>query len=699
MLSNNNNNKWPNYSVFPGLIIIGISLIIRFLYLDSDPPYFFGDTSQDILSDPYNYVHFSRNKILYGAWDIFDYSRWIVFKNSLVTLISYLFFLVGGVSRITANLSAIFLSTGGLALFAIAHLKRSKQWIIITAVILMTNMTLISFGRYPFLETGLIFFSGLIYFLFNRYYPSKWILILIGLLLSLCGLSGKMIGMVLFVPIAFVIWSTNRKQFIQQLGTVFISAAISFLILAWLFFGNQIGSLFGFLGEHATGIYGFPEALTSPLKFIEHLISFGRKSKLFFFSPFLLILITLSLSSMILFWDRLKKQTKHNSELLFCVGWLAGGYLLLMLFNYRPLRYQLFLLMPTAGIIGYVISYYNELESDFKLDYKNMALLFLIWWSFWSHFIFIIASYFFDMTMSAVIVWYGLPIAIIMLVSSSFLKARLKVYLKNLPRYLLIILCLSVIFQAVWILKWFNKRTYNLAEAGQSLICDISENAVLIGPYAQALTIDNNIKSFIYWFGMAQKEPRLFVKYPVTHITADLSNWDMLFKDYPFLKRSIRWVSDYRIRDIETRLARMPDEYMVRYNPWYSQTDYERGRTFFKLANADSCIFYLNKSLEFYPDSKSTHMLLADYYFSHGVVDVGNSIFKKLMQLYPRDYSIYMKTGEIQYGIYHLSGDKRMLIEADKMFNKAIFINPYCQLQVKQLKEQADSLYKAQKNN
>jgi len=696
MENDNNNNQLLKYSVLPGLIVIAIALIVRFLFLESDPPYFFARTSQDILSDPYNYIHFARNKILYGRWEIFDYSRWIVFKNSLVTLFSYLFFLIGGVSRITANLSAIFMSTAGIALFALAHLKRSQKWFIITAVILLTNMTLISFGRYPFLETGLIFLCGLIYFLFNKYYPSRWLLILTGLLLSLCGLSGKMFGLVLILPIAFVIWSTNRKQFIKQFGMVFIAAAISFLILSWLFFGNQIGSLFGFLGEHASGIYGFPKALTSPVDFMEHLISFGRKSRMFFFAPFLLLLASLSLTVIVFNWEEIRKQ--NNIALLFCLGWLASGYLLLMLFNYKPLRYQLFLLMPTAGIIGYLISFYKEIETAFRPNYKNMILLFLIWWSFASHLIFIVAAYFLDLTMSAVIVWYGLPIAILMMIACYILRTKLNLFFKNLPHYLLIILCFSVIFQAVWILKWFNKRTYNLVEAGQSLTCDISEDAVLIGPYAQALTIDNNIKSFIYWFGMAQKEPRLFADYPVTHITADISNWDMLFKDYPFLSQSIRWVSNYRIRDIETRVARMPDDYMVQYNRNYNLTDYEKGIRYYHLANADSCLHYLNKSLESFPSSKSAHILLANYYLGHGNLDVGFGIFEKLIKLYPRDYSIYMKAGEYYYGIYHLSGDERMLIDADKMFNRVISLNPYCRLEVKQLKEQSDSVYSAQNN-
>ncbi|RKX21574.1 MAG: hypothetical protein DRP51_03995 [Candidatus Zixiibacteriota bacterium] len=693
MVDKENNLEQDRLIIFPGLIAIAVALIVRFLFLNSDPPYFFSRTSQDILSDPYNYVHFSRNMILFGNWEIFDYSRWIVFKNSLVTIVSYLFFLAGGVSRISANLSAIFLSTAGLVLFAMAHLKRSKLWVIITAVMLLTNITLIAFGRYPFLETGLIFFCGLIYFLFNRYYPSRPLLILTGLLLALCGLSGKMFGMVLIVPVAFVLWSTNRRQFIIQFGTVLISTVISFIILAWLFFGSEIGSLFGFLGEHASGIYGFPEALSSPVKFIEHLISFGRKSRLFFFSPFMLILIALSLTAIILNWGKSSKQKTPDPELLFCIGWLAGGYLLLMLFNYRPLRYQLFLLMPTAGIVGYVISCYKELEADYRLSYKNMTLLFLIWWSFWSHLIFVVGLYFFDLTMSEIVVWYGLPIAIIMTVAFYLLATRLKSLFKSLPSYLLIILCLSVVFQGVWIQKWFDKRTYNLVEAGQSLACDIAGDAVLIGPYASALTIDNGIKSFIYWFGMAQKEPKLFADYPVTHITADISNWDMLFKDYPFLDKKIRWVSDYRIRDIETRVARMPDDYMARYNPGYNQTGYERGIRFFHLANADSCIYYLNQSLVLCPNSKSTYMLLANYYLSHGVLDVGYDIFDKLIQMYPRDFSICMEAGSYRYSMYHLSGNDKMLVEADKMFDRAISINPYCRLEVKQLKEQADSIY------
>jgi len=506
-----------------------------------------------------------------------------------------------------------------------------------------------------------------------------------------------MFGMVLIVPMAFIIWNNNRLGFIRQFGILLVSTVVSFFVFALMFYGGQFGSLFGFMGEHAAGIYGFPEVISSPVKFVEHLISFGRESRMFFFSPFLLILIYLSLTIIILDWKIIK--TQRNNELLFCLGWLASGYLFLMLFNYRPLRYQLYLLMPTAGIIGYLISYYKNIKIDFEPNYKNIGLLFLLWWSFFSHIIFIVGVYFLDLTLSAIVVWYALPLAILTIIILYFIKKTFVGIFNKVPSYLLIVLGLMILFQSISVYKWFNKRTYNLYEAGQSLAYDIAEDAILIGPYAHALTIDNNIKSFIYWFGMAQKEPRLFADFPVTHITADLSNWNELFKEYPFLKGSIHWVSNYRIRNIETRVARMPDDYMATYHPNYRQTDYERGIKYFHLANVDSTIFYLGRCLEAAPDSKSANILMAGYYLNHGQLDKGFGVFDRLILLYPRDYSICMEAGSYHYNFYHMFDNENMLIKADEMFDRAISINPFCKIEVQQFKSQTDSVYAEQKNN
>ena len=94
------------------IIIAAMALlfIVRFLKLQIDPPYFFYGFSQAHLTDPYHITFFARNAVLFDNWNPFDYHRWDIFKFSLVSGFSYLLFSLFGVSRITANLSALILN-------------------------------------------------------------------------------------------------------------------------------------------------------------------------------------------------------------------------------------------------------------------------------------------------------------------------------------------------------------------------------------------------------------------------------------------------------------------------------------------------------------------------------------------------------------------------------------------------------------
>jgi len=148
------------------LFIIGAGAVSRFINLTSDPPDFLKNTSRAILTDPYNLTYFARNKVLFGSWDIFDYNRWIAFKYSLASLVSYIWFAAFGVSQLTANLSALTLSLGGIILFCLVIFKRDRSAALIAGVILFSTMVLNLYGRYPFLENGLIFLCAVLFWIY-----------------------------------------------------------------------------------------------------------------------------------------------------------------------------------------------------------------------------------------------------------------------------------------------------------------------------------------------------------------------------------------------------------------------------------------------------------------------------------------------------------------------------------------------------
>ena len=236
-----------NDRVFYIITIVALlpAIILRFYDLNIDPPQFFSRISRALLTDPYNLTSFARNKVLFDRWDIFKYS--------LSSASGYLFFSMFGVSRAVANISAIFLNLGGLLLFILGMKRESIRSAVVAALVLIPCMVLSVYGRYPFLENGLIFLCGLLFYIFIRHYPKPWVLLVSGLIISFCMLSGKMFGIVMIVPIALVIRVEDKKDFWKQFGVLLSSWAVSLILLALLYYGENIGTVYRYLQEQTVG--------------------------------------------------------------------------------------------------------------------------------------------------------------------------------------------------------------------------------------------------------------------------------------------------------------------------------------------------------------------------------------------------------------------------------------------------------------
>ncbi|MFH2036375.1 MAG: hypothetical protein ABIJ45_08230, partial [Candidatus Zixiibacteriota bacterium] len=282
-----------------GAIFI-IFVIIRICLLDADPPLFFTGLGQDLLTDPYNFVHYARSDYLFGSGDLFNYPKWIAFKYSFVSMLSRLIFEFGGVSRITGGLTAFVLSLAGIFFFAFGNKKYSDISFLMTIILLISNVCLMAYGGQPFLENGLIFASGLIWFLFSRRKISTLNLIILGILTAFCILSGKLYGIVMVVPIGLALLLEENMGIVQRYAIYVIAVIISSITLIMIYYGNNWESVRYYFFEQALGLYGTPRGILSPLEFIRNLMSFGGDSKFYYFMPVLLILLYLALMRILL---------------------------------------------------------------------------------------------------------------------------------------------------------------------------------------------------------------------------------------------------------------------------------------------------------------------------------------------------------------------------------------------------------------
>jgi len=667
-------NNAPEYVV--GYIVVAVGLTVRFLWLGADPPLYFRDMGQDLLTDPYNVVHFARNKILFGSWDIFDFNRWIVFKYSLSSAFCYLFFLIGEVSRVIANLSATLLNLAGLGLYIFAHRKSSRLSALIVSGLLLTNMTLIVYGRYPFLENGLIFFCGLLCFLFFEYFPRNWVLILTGFLIALCVLSGKIFGLVMIIPVGAVLLADDKKQFIRRFALILASLVISLPLLAFLYYGKNLGVLYGYITEQTVGMYGWPKAFTSPIKFLEQFMTFGITTKLFHFSPFMLLLLFLGLCRLVLTREG-TNRLKENRFLIFNLAWLLAGFLLLMPFNYQALRYQLFLILPISGIIAEYMADTSKHESIARMTVLKIGLLLVLCWYTSTIFITIARSLIIDWNPAYSIAWYALLPAVIVTALIYSYRRLLVILEKNRCPIGFLLLALCIATQFVWLYKWYDHKSYCLKQDGEDLAQIVNSNAVIVGPYAAALTIDNNLKSFIYMFGLTEKEPDLFDRFPLTHLALDLTNWDKAVEDYPGLNNS-RKITLYWVRDVEISVVKINRGSMGVSDVHYMTTDFEKSADYYNSARfPDSVYYYVDRFLKGHPTNKSGLRLLRNHYLAGGATDRGYAVDDRLIELYPDDYSMYFEKARAYYLFYATNRNRRLLEEANRYFGMAKSVNPY----------------------
>ncbi len=641
------------------VLLLGL-IFLKFAKIGSDPPSFHVGHGQAQLTDPYHLTHFARNKVLFDDWNPFNYHRWDIFKYSLVSATSYIFFSTLDVSRLTSNLSATCLNIFGIFIFLIGL---SRQWnfqkVLFTALILMLNSTLFFYGRYPFLENGLIFISGLTFFFFVRFYDRTWGQVITGILIALAALSGKLFGLILFGPVFLVLLFMNRKRVFIPLMITVASAIISGLIYMIVFFGLDFSIPWNYYTEQTVGMYGTPPGFSSFINFFKMLLTYGGESGLYEYTPFFVILTALSMIIMTLSIPTRRDYKEELIIMIFLAGWVISGILGLMPFKYRPLRYGLFLFMPMSAICAYAIGVVSEKKLEFNLQYKAIVLpliLFTIW-----YFIVQVGIFFSPVGSKFESGATFMPIALIIaLVLTGLIYLLTRSKNKDKIKRVLIITVSVVgaaflINQSIILVRYgfFNNNMY-LTQYSKELGTMLGPNAVVTGPYGATLTIDNKLKNFIYMFGLTDVERNMFDKYKITHVATDQSNWELALKDFPFLTSATRIVQ-MPIRDIAIDIYRVPGADTI------IMTDFEKGTIFLSQGYADSACFYFNRFNERAIGQFFAKTHLAYALMINGSIDESQTIIDGLLAERPDDYVLHGFCRSYYHQLYNMTGDNKYL--------------------------------------
>jgi 4-amino-4-deoxy-L-arabinose transferase-like glycosyltransferase len=657
--------------IIPGAILV--LLFLRFVGLDNDPPLFYVGHGQAQLTDPYHLTFSARNNALFDEWNPFGYHRWEIFKHSLVSGVSHLLFSAAGVSRITANLAAVLLHLGGFVLFLLGlYTSRGIREALIAAFLLLINSSLFFYGRLPFLENGLIFLSGLTFFVFVRNRDRIWGQALTGVLIALAALSGKLFGLILVAPVILTLVYVFRSRVVVPALTVFGGVIVGAGAYIVTFYGGSVTTLLNYYSEQTVGMYGSPPGFDSPISFLRMLMTYGGESGLHEYTPFLFLLISFSLLICILVIPWRKPPTPEFIPLVFCVGWLLCGVAGLMPFYHRPLRYGLFLFLPASAICAYAVQVALSDKLRLKLQSPAITLLLLLlvnWYMITQCFILVKAE---GGSSKVTVDPMGVTLLLALIVSAGLYfwlrKGRTIAPRRTILIPIVLLFVALAARQGAYLYRGLGQTHKQLALYNEELSGLIDNRSVITGPYTAALTIDNELQGVIYMFGLSNVETELFSRFPITHIVCDQSNWLQATRDFPFLKNASR-VLQMGVRNQLVDLYRIPGADSL-------MTDFERGVEYFANGQLNSALISFSLFTKSHPQSFFGRLYLAITLHTNRQKDDAQTIINKLLAEYPDSYMLHGFLEGFYGRLHQETGEMSYLELADKHGQRAEQLNP-----------------------
>jgi tetratricopeptide (TPR) repeat protein len=671
------------FEVLLFVLILGIALLGGMLFLHADPPRI--SWSQDVATDPPQYTYFARNHVLWGSWDLFGHNRFIFFLKSFTTLFSYLVFWLFGTGRFQANLAAVILNLLSMTLLYFALKKVfNKRAAFFTLFFLGINYIFIMYGRNPFLEISAIFLIILGFFLMVYSFQRDKLLILSGACMAGGIFFGKTMAAFILGPClgVLLLWMfENYSPADRKLNfkpPLYFGMGFSAIALFWLFFSYLPAKkeIAGYLGEQALGLYGFPTAFQSVAGFANALFSFGLETRVEF-NIFLLMPVLFLLSFLGIIWfftkrSSLKELIRYRDDRakseFFLAFWFLVGFFVVMALNYRPLRYDLYLIPPMCALAGLGLDSFLSLSGSKKV-FKPGIL-------FW--FFFVISVTFF--TNYAIITGYTLitakEIQLILSLGISLLitlGAALVLYFGYIrpkadphPKTAdtgkkmglkwaaaLILLFLSLGINLAQFTSWASSPKYSLNRASIDLGRILNREAVLSGPYGPALVWDDQLKDIIHMFGVTKADPQLFLTYPITHLALERGgNRERALQDYPEVMKKAQIVATYWIRNLPVDIYRIAEYTGNPQTQKYQLSDFEKGKVLLLEGKKDSALVIFEKFVDRQPDNFSGYQNLAEIYFQAGDFNKTEAALKKAIQFHPTDFFVYQQMGMVYLALW-----------------------------------------------
>lgn len=672
----------PRWAWF-GLAALLLVLIVAFWVtdLDADPPMYFSGLSQSLSTDPANLVFHARNHILFGAWDPYDYGRWTVFQHSLVSFVGWFWMSLTEPSLANGNMAGMLLTLGGLLLLVIVLWRRHSPWTLSALILFFgLNSVLYVYGRLSYLETGVIFLAAFTFLAYVLWGKKIWGLALAGALAAATMLLGKLFGTLLLPVILLAVWSESPPDKWRRMMVAVGGFAVTAILLIIVLYAGEWRAAFGYVAEQSYGLRGFPEALTSPLLFIEKIITYGVVNRIYERSPDLLFMLVISGVLLAFFWGQGGKLRELPRTAVFALWWIVVCWLGFSLLNYSPTRYALTFLpaipVLVLALLDWLISNRKTLKPPTRL--VNFIPILLVLWIVAANLIGNLFLYDVQPAPIARMTWFGLLFAVAVSAAWLLINQKLPYTVSASTGKIAaaVIVVLTVGSQGLFQAAIGSTENYSIKSASVDVARILDDDAVLSGPYGSVLGMENELKTFIHQFGLGSVDPDLFNRYPITHIAAETNNWQLAQRNYPELEE-VEPIASYFIRDIEIGIYPIYDRFANQQAQSYEPTLFEQAVKRYQNDMADSAFALISRFEEQEPLTKMGGPLYVTMLYGQ---DKGEEVINYLGRLgarYPTDFSIQLRCGQMTQILALANQRQDLMMQAQTYYNRAAAVNPH----------------------
>ncbi len=688
--------------------IVMIILSIRLYRIDADPPVELSRSS-DVYTDTGQYTIFARYFIQTGQFNPLHDYRFSVFLKSSVTALAVVVFKLLGVGVWQSNLIGVLYAFGALMLFALFLWRVAGKWTFALFLLFAgLDFNLLFYGRLPFLEHAMAFwvFLGLVLITYGR----GWAPFLLGgMALGVGIFFGKIVGMVFLFPFScyFLYRMLNNDERFPRIRWTKVGLfALGFTTttLFWYFFTYlpMKALVAGYLEEQTVSLYGSPEALNSVGDFFYKLLTFGIFSQLNT-REFLPLGLAAGFIGMVAYhavsWRGWKTGFgRWNAGHLFIAAMIVAFWGALMIWNYRPLRYQLVILYAVLGASAVVV---ERIIGPWRpatrartpvLFFPLCALIVAIPVYFVLGLVMATLGkeFFFDNSHFLIAAVSALISAGIM--ASIFWYRRGGIRYSKIAAYgaagTLVALILGT---SVWHYgSWVQRATYIIRDTSEELPKILSPEAILAGPFAPNLTVGSSLKAVIHMFGVSRADTTLFTHFPVTHLILDEQNETLARRDYPEMMQNSTLVFSCLVGQQKVRLWRIAAGSGNRLAGSYPISLYEGMQHFSIIGDSVLARQYTSKYLEAYPDNFAGYGLLGYQAWQEGRFDEAERYFKKGIEFSPTNYLLISILARFYRDRYVATADESVKQKALREYERVLFFVPATKVARKEYEELRD---------